>query len=94
MTAQQNDVLDDSLLSAFAAEGHTEKDLKDDLAFLESADASRLADAERKRWEALKAEGQRRAYAFRRPTLRHSILNRFLVYYQYEESILVRALYQ
>ena len=64
MAAQQNDVLDDSLLSAFAVEGHTEKDLKEDLALLEAADASRLTDAERMRWETLKAEARSYIEAF------------------------------
>ena len=64
MAAQQNDVLDDSLLSAFAADRHTEKDLKDDLEFLEAADASRLTDAERRRWDALKAEARGYIEAF------------------------------
>ncbi len=64
MAAQQNDVLDDSLLSVFASEGHTEKDLKEDLAFLETADASGLAEADRKRWETLKAEARGYIEAF------------------------------
>jgi len=54
MAAERNDVLDDSLLSSFASEGHTEKDLKDDLALLERADASGLEGAYNRRWAALK----------------------------------------
>ena len=64
MDAQKNDVLDDSLLSSFAVDGHTEKDLRDDLAFLEGVDASALAGAAKARWERLKAEARGYIKAF------------------------------
>lgn len=60
-----NDVLDDSMLGRFIVDSHSERELKDDLALLEGADASGLAPAERKRWESLVAEarGYLEAYA-------------------------------
>lgn len=53
MKKDGNDVLDDSMLSRFAVNGHSEKDLKEDLALLEGADVSVLEAQERKRWDAL-----------------------------------------
>ena len=53
MKSAGNDVLDDSLLSGFAVEGHAERDLRDDLALLEGADASGLSPEEKSRWDAL-----------------------------------------
>ena len=65
MHKEGNDVLDDSMLGRFAANGHSEKDLREDLALLEGADASALESRERKRWEALvaAARGYLDAYA-------------------------------
>ena len=58
MNKAGNDVLDDSMLGHFAVDGHSEKDLKEDLALLESADASVLGPQERKRWDALVANAR------------------------------------
>ena len=53
MQKDGNDVLDDSMLSHLAVDGHSGVALKEDLALLENADASALNTLERKRWEAL-----------------------------------------
>lgn len=55
MKSEGNDVLDDSLLTGFAVEGHTENDLKEDLAVLDGVDASGLTPEEKSRWDELKA---------------------------------------
>ena len=49
-------VLDDSLLKCFALRYHTEQDLKDDVAALKAADASKLTAPERQRWDVFVAE--------------------------------------
>ena len=53
MKAKKMDVLDDSELSSFSVNGHTAKDLADDLALLATAPVDALSPVEKRRWQKL-----------------------------------------
>ena len=55
MRGKGNDVLDDSMLSMYAIDAHSKRELEEDVELLLKADASNLDGAEKKRWEKLVA---------------------------------------